>query len=95
MINNVDYIVNTPEGELHVESMSRTQGIQIVDELIAARKEKKMTQQDIADYTGMDRGNIGRIESKRYTPTLDVLMRYASALGMTIELNLKPMESEE
>lgn len=61
----------------------------LVEQLIALRKEQHMTQQDIADATGMQRANVARIEGRRYTPTLDVLMRYAKCLGMEIEITLK------
>ena len=61
----------------------------VVDILVELRKQKHMTQQDIADATGMQRANVARIEGKRYTPTIDVLMRYAKCLGMEIKVSLK------
>ena len=67
---------------------------EVVDMLVDLRKQKHMTQQDIADVTGMQRANIARIECKRYTPTIDVLMRYAKCLGMEIAVSLKEKGEE-
>lgn len=61
----------------------------IVEELIRLRKEHNMSQQDIADMTGMKRPNIARIESCKYTPTVDVLVRYAKCFDKKIEISLK------
>ncbi|MBO5260239.1 MAG: helix-turn-helix transcriptional regulator [Agathobacter sp.] len=69
---------------------------EVVDYLIELRKEEQMTQQDIADATGMKRANVARIESKKYTPTLDVIRRYAECLGLEVEVSLKKkLEKDE
>lgn len=88
-----DYIVNTEFGDLVIETAALTQSSCLIDQLIALRKEKNLTQQDVADASGMCRANIARIERKKYTPTLDVLMRYANCLGYDIKLSLKPQSS--
>lgn len=59
-----------------------------LDYLINLRKEYGLTQNDIAENTGILRPNIARIEKARNDPSLDVLIKYASALGYEIELNL-------
>lgn len=50
------------------------------------RKEQGMTQQHLADKSGVLRPNIARIEAGRYGMTVDVLARIAQALGKRIEL---------
>jgi len=50
------------------------------------RKEQGMTQQQLADKSGILRPNIARIEAGRYGLTVDVLARIAQALGKTIDL---------
>ena len=47
-----------------------------------------MTQQDVADITGILPSNLARLESGKRVPTLVVLQKYASALGKHIELKL-------
>lgn len=60
----------------------------IVEELVSERKKKQMTQQDIADITGVQAPNITRFESAKTVPTLVMLQKYASALGKHVELRL-------
>ena len=47
-----------------------------------------MTQQDIADITGILPSNLARLESGGRVPTLVVLQKYASAVGKHIELKI-------
>lgn len=72
-----------------VEVQSKNVSDRLVTELVYLRKSKKLTQQDIADRTGMQRANVARIEGKRYTPTIEVLLKYASSLGMELDFILK------
>ena len=58
----------------------------IVQALIVERKRQGFTQQKIADDTGMKTSNVTRFESCKYTPTLDVLTRYADALGKKLRI---------
>ena len=60
----------------------------IMDQLIAERKRQDLTQQDIADRTGMKTPNVTRIESCKFTPTLEVLERYARAVGKELHFEL-------
>lgn len=88
---NVDeYIVKTEKGSLVIDfeqnRKEMTDGI--VTSLIEERKRLGYTQQDIADISGMKAPNVTRIESRKYSPSLDVLMRYANALGKKLYLGL-------
>ena len=61
---------------------------QIIKELVEERHRKGMTQQDIADITGILPSNLARLESGGRVPTLVVLQKYASAVGKYIELKI-------
>jgi len=50
------------------------------------RKAKGMTQQDIADMTGLQRNHISRIESGKYSVGFDTLQSIAEAIGGTIDI---------
>ena len=52
------------------------------------RKERGITQQEIADRTGIKRTNVARIESGRNAPTIEVLVKLAAALDMELEIRL-------
>ena len=87
-MNKVDYIVSTEEGNLLIEKDSKRITDDIVDQLIAYRKQLKLTQQDIADATGMKRANIARIELKKNEASLDSLVRYAKCMELDLSVEL-------
>ena len=53
----------------------------IGQDITQLRKEKGMTQQDLADRVEMQRSHIARIEAGRYSVGLDTLTAIAQALG--------------
>lgn len=50
------------------------------------RKEKGLTQQDIADRTGIQRNHVSRIEAGKYSVGFDTLQSIAEALGGRIDI---------
>ena len=87
-MNNVDYIVSTETGDILIEKDSKRITDDIVDQLVACHKKLKLTQQDIADATGMKRANIARIELKKNEATLDSLVRYARSMELDLSVEL-------
>ena len=87
-MNNVDYLVSTEDGDILIEKGSKRITDNIVDQLIAYRKQLKLTQQDIADATGIKRANIARLELKKNEATLDSLVRYAKSMGLDLSIEL-------
>lgn len=91
----MDYISNDDHAQILIEQPSKCMTDNIVDRLVAYRKHFNMTQQDIANITGIKRANIARIESKRSAVSLDSLVKYAKSLHMNLELRLEPIEERE
>jgi DNA-binding XRE family transcriptional regulator len=60
----------------------------IIEEIIMARKEKKLTQRDLAELIGTKQSNISRLESGNYNPSLDLLNRIALAVGKELEVRM-------
>ena len=87
-MNNLDYIVSTENGDILIEKDSKQISDNIVDQLVAYRKKLKLTQQDIADATGMKRANIARIELKKNEASLDSLVRYAKCMELDLSVEL-------
>lgn len=50
------------------------------------RKEKGLTQQDLADRTGIQRNHISRIEQGRYSVGFDTLQLIAEAMAGNVEI---------
>ena len=79
-----------------VEEEAKQMSDEIITRLIAYRKKLGMTQQDIADATGMQRTNIARIESMKYTVAVESMKKYAKSLGMELLFYVeKPMNEDE
>ena len=91
------YIVQTESEHLVIEVEQKRKFITdgIVKALIAERKRLGLTQQEIADISGMRAPNVTRIESCKYSPSLDVLMRYANAVGKQVYLGLADIAEED
>jgi transcriptional regulator with XRE-family HTH domain len=91
-MNNVDYIVSTETGDVLIEKDSKRITDDIVDQLVAYRKNLKLTQQDIADATGIKRANIARLELKKNEASLDSLVRYAKSMELDLSIELVGMK---
>ena len=53
-----------------------------------ARKEKGISQEELAEKANINRTTLSKIESGIRNATLETLMRIASALGMDLKLTL-------
>jgi len=60
----------------------------IIEEIIMARKEKNLTQKDLAELVGTKQSNISRFESGNYNPSLEFLNRIAQAVGKELEVRI-------
>jgi len=85
----MDYSVNTGNEQIFIERNSKNITDDIVDQLVAYRKKLKMTQQDIADATGIKRANVTRIELKKNEASLDSLVRIAGSMGLKLNITLE------
>lgn len=57
-------------------------GMRVAEE----RRKRGLTQQQLADMTGMKQANIARIEAGRYSVRFDTLQAIAEAMGMKVDL---------
>lgn len=58
----------------------------IGERLAEVRKELGITQQGLAMRSGIQQGNIARIEGGKYNSTFDTLTMLASAMGKKIDI---------
>ena len=58
----------------------------LVDQIIQIRKERGISQQQLADMTGILQPVIARVESKKSRPTIDFVQKLLDALDLTISL---------
>jgi len=85
----IDYLSNTGNEQIIIERYSKYITDDVVDQLITRRKELKMTQQDVANATGIQRANVARIELKKNEASLDSLVKIANSVGMKLSIKLE------
>ncbi len=54
--------------------------------LLDARKNAGLTQQELAERIGTDKGYVSRVERGLIIPSVSTLYRIAAAMGLTVEL---------
>lgn len=90
----MEYIIYNDGIELFVESQKRNVCEEVISKLTDIRIDRNMTQQDIANITGIQRPNIARLESCNTMPTVEILIKYAAALGYKLSISLEEMEDQ-
>lgn len=63
--------------------------LEIAQQLRQVRKDQGMTQESLAELVGTKKSNISRLESGRYNPSLDFLVKVAGGLGKKIQVKVK------
>ena len=58
----------------------------LIERIIQARTEQKMTQAQLAQMVGTQRSNISRLESGTHNPSLAFLLNVANALSLELDL---------
>ena len=77
-----------------VEIEAKRMSDSLVDTLVNYRKLCNMTQQDVADATGIKRANIARIEGKKFLVSWESLLKYAECLNLDVCVELKEKQGE-
>ena len=86
--NRTNYEKEKEAREKRLSAYSEDIQKRTLEQLVEERQRQGMTQQEVADITGILPSNLARLESGKRVPTLVVLQKYASALGKHIELRL-------
>lgn len=61
---------------------------QFIRAIIECREEQNLTQQGLAELTGIDRTDISKMENGNANPSLKTMKRIASGLGKRLEIRL-------
>lgn len=69
--------------------------MEIIAQLVEARLEKGISQAELARMIGTQRSNISRLESGAQNPSLDMILKIASALGKDVAMTLEEREKPE
>ena len=94
MKKGMDYVYKNGDIEILIETVQQDTRKNIIMQYIKCRKDKHMTQEELAQRAGVPRTNITRFESGTYNPSLEMLVRIAAALEMKLEIGLTEGESQ-
>lgn len=84
-----DYIAKIDHDfELLIETKQQEVRKTLIEQYINCRKEKNMTQTDVAEVLGVKRPNITRFENGSYNPTVDMLVKIAESMDKDLEIRL-------
>ena len=64
----------------------------VIRAMIDARIEQNLTQKELAARTGIDQANISKLENGTRNPSLKLLKKLASGLGMQLKIEFVPMQ---
>ena len=90
-----DYMLKT-ESDLELLIVTKQKEVRenLINQYIKSRKEKNMTQADVAEVLGVKRPNITRFENGTYNPTVDMLVKVAEGLGKDLVIRLVDKEED-
>ncbi|MDD5801911.1 MAG: helix-turn-helix transcriptional regulator [Solobacterium sp.] len=67
----------------------------IINAMIKVRKEKGLTQKQLSELTGISQADISRIENGTRNPSLEMIKRLATGMGMRLKLEFIPVSKVE
>lgn len=82
---HIEYLCETKPGFKEAWDSSRME-YKLLGELIKLRKEKGISQEELAQRTGSKQQAISRIEKKEHSPTLKSICALAEALDVELQL---------
>ena len=96
MVNNMrvdDYLQEQlKDPELRKEWDDIQPEMDVIRAMIDARIEQNLTQKDLAARTGIDQADISKLENGTRNPSLKLLKKLASGLGMRLKIEFVPIK---
>ncbi len=84
----VDYIYYLEENKILIETIQKKSRLEIIQKYRECRIEQGITQVELSKRTGISQPNITRFESGTYNPSLEMMVKIATALGMELQVGL-------
>ena len=86
----MDYIMDLDGNKILIEAEQKHMKQDLADQYVRMRKDMKLTQEQVSRRSGIPRSNIARFESGRYNPSLELMVKMASAMGLKVQIQLVP-----
>lgn len=65
----------------------------VIRAIIDARTSRNMTQQELAERTGINQADISKLENGTRNPSVKLLKRLADGMGMTLKIEFIPKQN--
>jgi len=91
-MRNFNEVLKNPDVKAEYEALEPE--FQVIRAMIEARKSMQLTQQQLADRTGIDRADISKLENGNANPSLKMLKRLANGMGMTVKVDFVPIQKQ-
>ncbi len=62
---------------------------ELIAQIIGARNQLNLTQEELAKRVGTQKSNISRLESGAYNPSLDFIIKVARSLGKEVHISIE------
>ncbi len=62
---------------------------ELIAQIIDARNQLNLTQEELAKRVGTQKSNISRLESGAYNPSLDFIIKVARSLGKEVHISIE------
>lgn len=85
-----DRLLTDPEVKAEYDRLGPV--YELVGAMIEARHEAGLTQAQVAERMGTKQSVVARLENAHHMPSLDLVTRYASAIGRRVDIHLVPAE---
>lgn len=87
-MRKMDYIYSAGQEKILIETAQRDTRHDMIQQYKICRRNQRMTQAELSKRTGISQPNITRFESGNYNPSLEMMVKVATALGMELRIEL-------
>ncbi len=87
----VNRFIGKPETENRIRFENELKAEILAHQFKELRKKKHLTQSQLAEKLGMEKGQISKIENGKFNLTLATINKIASALGAKVSFDLQPV----
>ena len=64
----------------------------VIRAIVEARTSQNLTQKELAERTGIDQGDISKLENGTRNPSVNLLKRLADGMGMVLKIEFVPKQ---
>ncbi|MHB1294979.1 MAG: helix-turn-helix domain-containing protein [Anaerolineae bacterium] len=84
----------TKDGPSHVEERQAYDASELAQQVVLARNQRGLTQEELAQRIGTKQSSIARLESGKAAPRAATLEKIARALGCRLTIRFEPYDDD-